>query len=129
MLRVLSIDRQLREAAEQTSGGIPSSEAPPITQAQETSAGRSGHPSPAAKGKGKAQSGKVSTVKNVTHAYMYMYVIVNFFVQTALAPPPVVQAPPPTESAVEPELVGDHDGMGLAVGIVSHCTFTCLISL
>ena len=48
-----------------------------------------------------------------------MYTIVNFM-QTALAPPPVVQAPPPTESAVEPELVGDHDGMGLAVGIVSQ---------
>ena len=37
-----------------------------------------------------------------------------------MAPPPVVQAPPTAESAVEPELVGDHDGMGLAVGIVSH---------
>ena len=128
----MSINRQLREAAEQTSGGIPSSEAPPTTQAQETSVGKIGHPSPAAKGRGKAQSGKVSkffffVVKNVTHAYMY--VIINFFVQTALAPPPVVQAPPPTESAVEPELVGDHDGMGLAVGIVSHCTFTCLITL
>ena len=48
-----------------------------------------------------------------------MYIIVNFM-QTALAPPPVVQAPPPTESAIEPELVGDHDGMGLAVGIVSQ---------
>ena len=48
-----------------------------------------------------------------------MYAIVNFM-QTALAPPPVVQAPPPTESAIEPELVGDHDGMGLAVGIVSQ---------
>ena len=57
-----------------------------------------------------------------------MYAIVNF-IQTALAPPPVVQAPPPAESAVEPKLVGDHDGTGLAVGIVSHCTFTCLITL
>ena len=37
--------------------------------------------------------------------------------QSMLAPPPVVQ-PPPAESATEPELVGDHDGTGLAVGIV-----------
>ena len=37
-----------------------------------------------------------------------------------MAPPPVIQAPPTAESAVEPELVGDHDGVGLAVGIVSR---------
>ena len=40
--------------------------------------------------------------------------------QSTLAPPPVIQAPPPTESVVEPELVGDNDGTGLAIGLVSQ---------
>ena len=48
-----------------------------------------------------------------------LVLIINIL-QSALAPPPVVQAPPTAESAVEPELVGDHDGVGLAVGIVSR---------
>ena len=51
-------NRQLREAAQQTSRGV-SSEAPPTTPVKETAMGRSGHPSPAAKGRGKGQSGKV----------------------------------------------------------------------
>ena len=51
-------NRQLREATQQTSGGVPS-ETPPTTQPQETM-GKSGHPSPAAKGRGKGQSGRVS---------------------------------------------------------------------
>ena len=52
-----SYNRQLREAAQQTSGGIPS-ETLPTTQPQET-VGKTGHPSPA-KRRGKVQSGKVS---------------------------------------------------------------------
>ena len=48
-------------------------------------------------------------------------------VQSTLAPPTVAQAPPPAESAVEAELVGDHDGMGLAVGIVSIQLFNVLL--
>ena len=48
-------------------------------------------------------------------------------VQSTLAPPTVAQAPPPAESAVEAELVGDHDGMGLAVGIVSIQLFNVFI--
>ena len=39
--------------------------------------------------------------------------------QSTLAPPPVTQAPLPIESAVEPELVGDNGGTGLAIGLVS----------
>ena len=54
-----------------------------------------------------------------THTHIHT---LHVSMQSALAPPPVVQAPPPAESVVEPELVGDHDGMGLAVGIVS-CYF------
>ena len=55
--------------------------------------------------------------------------LVIVILQSALAPPPVVQAPPTAESAVEPELVGDHDGVGLAVGIVSHYIRACNFDL
>ena len=51
-------NRQLRETTQQMSEGVPS-ETLPTTQPQET-VGKSGHPSPAAKGRGKGQSGKVS---------------------------------------------------------------------
>ena len=43
----------------------------------------------------------------------------SVYLQATLAPPPVVQAPLPTEPPAEPELVGESDGMGLAIGIVS----------
>ena len=55
--------------------------------------------------------------------------LVIVILQSALAPPPVVQAPPTAESAVEPELVGDHDGAGLAVGIVSRYIHTVHVHL
>ena len=45
---------------------------------------------------------------------MYVY---TYPTQSTLAP--VIQAPPPIESVVEPELVGDSDGTGLAIGLVS----------
>ena len=39
----------------------------------------------------------------------------------------MIQAPPPTESVVEPELVGDSDGAGLAIGLVSLVTSIIIV--